>query len=61
MLADTFAAFTTQSTLAADPWMGAPEDFDRFVRCEATQAMRLASKAGIMPEQALGQPRRPAT
>ena len=46
--------------LAADPWMGTPEDFDRFIRREAAQTIRLAKKAGIEPEQALAQPLRPA-
>jgi tripartite-type tricarboxylate transporter receptor subunit TctC len=38
------------ATLAADPWMGSPEEFDRFIRGEAAQTIRLARKAGIEPE-----------
>lgn len=38
------------ATLAADPWMGTPDDFDRFIRREAAQTLRLAKKAGIEPE-----------
>lgn len=38
------------ATLAADPWMTSPEDFDRFLRAEAAQTQRLAKKAGIEPE-----------
>jgi tripartite-type tricarboxylate transporter receptor subunit TctC len=38
------------TTLAADPWMGSPDDFDKFIRREAAQTIRLAKKAGIEPE-----------
>ena len=38
------------TTLAADPWMGTPDDFDKFIRREAAQTIRLAKKAGIEPE-----------
>ena len=38
------------ATIAADPWMSTPEEFDRFLRNEAAQTVRLAKKAGIEPE-----------
>ena len=38
------------ATLSAEPWMGSPEEFDRFIRKEAASTLRVAKKAGIEPE-----------
>ena len=38
------------STLSVDPWMGSPDDFDKFIRKQAAQTIQLAKKAGIEPE-----------
>ena len=38
------------STLSAEPWIGSPEEFDKFIRKDVVQTIRLAKKAGIEPE-----------
>ena len=38
------------AALSAEPWMGSPEEFDRFIRNEAASTLRVAKKAGIEPE-----------
>ena len=36
--------------LSAEPWLGSPGDFDKFIRKDVAQTIRLAKKAGIEPE-----------
>ena len=38
------------ATLSAEPWMGSPEEFERFIRNEVASTLRVAKKAGIEPE-----------
>ena len=38
------------ATLSAEPWLGSPEDFDKFIRKEVGMTLKLAKKAGIEPE-----------
>ena len=38
------------TTLSVAPWMGSPDDFDKFIRKQAAQTIQLAKKAGIEQE-----------
>lgn len=38
------------AALSIEPWTSTPEEFDRFIRKEVDQNIRLARKAGIEPE-----------
>ena len=40
------------ATLSAEPWGTSPEEFDRFIRKEVAQTLKLAAGGGTEEEQA---------